>query len=112
MKKVRHIVIFKYSAAATAGQIQQVTDALTALARKIPGIRSFEHGVNNSPEGKNLGFTHVYQFTFDNVAARDNYLVHPDHKQFQVFLDDLHILDNAFVADYKVALVVDTRLDG
>jgi hypothetical protein len=107
MKKVRHIVIFKYSASATAEQIQQVTDALAALTKKIPGIKSFEHGVNNSPEGKNLGFTHVYQFTFENAAARDNYLPHPEHRKFQDFVEDLHIVDNVFVADYKVALVVD-----
>lgn len=109
MKKVRHIVIFKYAERATADQIQQVTDALAALTKKIPGIRSFEHGVNNSPEGKNLGFTHVYQFTFKDAAARDNYLSHPEHRQFQHFLGDLEILDTAFVADYKVALAVDPR---
>ncbi|HEX6372514.1 MAG TPA: Dabb family protein [Longimicrobium sp.] len=107
MKKVRHIVIFTYKAAATAGQIQQVTDALAALTTKIPGIRSFEHGVNNSPEGKNLGFTHIYQFTLENAAARDNYLSHPEHRQFQQFLGELGILDNVFVADYRVSFAVD-----
>jgi hypothetical protein len=109
MKKVRHIVIFTYKAGAAAEQIQQVTDALAALTNKIPGIRSFEHGVNNSPEGRNLGFTHVYQFTFENVAARDTYLSHPEHKQFQQFLADSGIFENAFVVDYKVAFVMDPR---
>lgn len=111
MKKVRHIVIFKYSPAATADQIQQVTDALAALTHKIPGIRSFEHGVNNSPEKKNLGFTHVYQFTFDDAASRDIYLDHPDHKRFKRFVGDLGILDDVFVVDYRVALAVDARRD-
>jgi hypothetical protein len=109
MKKVRHIVIFAYKAGAAADKIQQVTDALAALTKTIPGIKTFEHGVNNSPEGKNLGFTHVYQFTFRNAAARDEYLVHPEHLRFQKFLGDLGILDNVFVADYRVALVVDPR---
>ena len=109
MKRVRHIVIFAYKAGAAADKIQQATDALAALTRTIPGIRSFEHGVNNSPEGKNLGFTHVYQFTFQDAAARDSYLVHPEHKQFQRLLDDLGILDNVFVVDYRVALTVDPR---
>ncbi|WP_331875136.1 Dabb family protein [Longimicrobium sp.] len=111
MKKVRHIVIFKYAAAAAADQIQQVTDALAALTHKIPGIRSFEHGVNNSPEKKNLGFTHVYQFTFDDAASRDIYLEHPDHIQFQHFVGQLGILNDAFVVDYKVAVAVDARRD-
>jgi hypothetical protein len=109
MKKVRHIVIFKYAAAATAEQIQQVTDALAALTRKIPGIRSFEHGVNNSPEGKNLGFTHVYQFTFENAAARDIYVSHPEHQKFQQFLAHSGIFEDAFVVDYQVALAIDVR---
>jgi hypothetical protein len=109
MKKVRHIVIFAYKAGTAADQVQQVTDALAALTTKIPGIKSFEHGVNNSPEGKNLGFTHVYQFTFRNAAARDKYLTHPEHRQFQHLLDELKVVDNVFVADYKVALVVDPR---
>ncbi|WP_420126286.1 Dabb family protein [Longimicrobium sp.] len=111
MKKVRHIVLFTYAAGAPAEQIQQVTDALASLTRKIPGIRSFEHGINDSPEGKSLGFTHVYQFTFDSTAARDTYLSHPEHKQFQQFLTDLHILDNVFVADYRVSLAIDARDD-
>lgn len=111
MKKVRHIVIFAYKPDSPAEKIQQVTDALAALTKKIPGIRSFEHGINNSPEGKSLDFTHIYQFTFDNVAARDQYLVHPDHKQFQAFLGDLGIFENVFVADYQVAFAVDARQD-
>ena len=109
MKKVRHIVIFKYKADSPAEQIEQVTDALASLTKKVPGIRSFEHGVNNSPEEKNLGFTHVYQFTFDNAAARDTYLTHPEHEQFNAFLRELGVLDDVFVVDYKVAFAVDAR---
>jgi hypothetical protein len=97
---VRHIVIFKYNAGATAEQIQQVTDAFRALKETIPGIVSFEHGVNNSPEGKNLGFTHVYQLTFRDAAARDRYLPHPEHKKFGELLGRLGILEDAFVVDY------------
>ncbi len=100
---VRHIVIFKYKAGATAEQIQQVTDALAALKETIPGILSFEHGVNNSPEGKNLGFTHVYQITFRDVAARDQYLPHPEHKKFGQLLSRLGILEDAFVVDYTLS---------
>jgi hypothetical protein len=97
---VRHIVIFKYRAGATAEQIQQVTDAFAALKETIPGIVSFEHGVNNSPEGKNMGFTHVYQLTFRDAAARDRYLPHPEHVKFGELLGRLGILEDAFVVDY------------
>lgn len=97
---VRHIVAFKYSEDATNEEIQRVTDAFRALQDKIPGIVSFEHGVNNSPEGKNKGFTHVYQLTFEDAAARNAYLPHPAHKEFGALLGELGILEDVFVIDY------------
>ena len=97
---VRHIVVFKYRKDAAPDRIAQVTKAFGDLKGKIPGITAFEHGVNNSPEGKNLGFTHVYQLTFENVAARDAYLPHPEHKKFGDLLGQLKVLEDAFVVDY------------
>jgi hypothetical protein len=97
---VRHVVVFKYKPEATPGQIKQITDAFRALQKSIPGITAFEHGVNNSPEKKNLGFTHVYTLTFEDTAARDAYLPHPEHKKFGELLGKLGILEDAFVVDY------------
>ena len=97
---VRHIVVFKYKAGASEEQIRQVTEAFAALRTKIPGIVSFEHGVNNSPEKLNQGFTHVYQVTFTGAAARDAYLPHPAHKAFGELLGRLGVLESVFVVDY------------
>jgi hypothetical protein len=97
---VRHVVVFKYKPTATPDQIGQVTRAFAALQQSIPGITAFEHGVNNSPENKNLGFTHVYLMTFTDAAARDTYLPHPEHRKFGQLLGQLGILDDAFVVDY------------
>ncbi len=97
---LRHIVIFKFKEGATGDQIQQVTNEFRKLQNKIPGIVSFEHGVNNSPEGKNLGFTHVYTLTFENMQVRNRYLPHPQHKLFGQFLSRLGILADVFVVDY------------
>jgi hypothetical protein len=99
---VKHIVVFKYKAGATAGQIEEVTEAFKALKGKIPGIISFEYGVNNSPENLNQGFTHVYLVTFENVAARDAYLPHPEHQKFGELLGKLGVLQEAFVVDFLV----------
>jgi hypothetical protein len=101
---VRHIVLFKFKKDAPADQILQVTREFSALQDKIPGIHSFEHGVNISPEGKNLGFTHAYTLTFDNIAARDAYLPHPQHQAFGGFIGRLGILEDVFVIDYVPAL--------
>jgi hypothetical protein len=100
---LRHIVIFKYKPHTTDDQIRQVTDAFRSLQQSIPGIRAFEHGINNSPEGKNLGFTHVYVLTFDTPAARDAYLPHPQHAQFGALLQQLDVLADVFVVDYVPA---------
>jgi Stress responsive A/B Barrel Domain len=98
--QVRHVVVFKYKPEATPAQIQQVTDAFRALATSIPGITAFEDGVNNSPENKNQGFTHVYVLTFENAAARDAYLPHPEHKKFGQVIGKSGIFVDAFVVDY------------
>jgi hypothetical protein len=98
---MKHIVIFKYKASATPGQINEVTKAFKALKDKIPGIASFEYGVNNSPENLNKGFTHIYLITFENPEARDAYLPHPEHKKFGELLGQLDVLDEAFVVDFQ-----------
>ena len=98
---VRHIVVFKYKAGATEAQIKQVTDAFRELRKRIPGITDFETGVNDSPEKKNLGFTHVYLLTFESAAARDAYLPHPEHQKFGKLLGSLGVLEDAFVVDYS-----------
>ena len=100
---VRHVVVFKYKAGATEAQIAQVTTAFRGLKDRIPGIVAFEHGVNNSPEGKNLGFSHVYLMTFTDAAARDAYLPHPDHQAFVEQLVQGGVFEDAFVVDYVPA---------
>ncbi|MDF9795976.1 phosphate/sulfate permease [Catalinimonas alkaloidigena] len=97
---LRHVVVFKYKEDASDADIKKVTDAFRDLQNTIPGIVSFEHGINNSPEGKNMGFTHVYTLTFEDAAARDTYLPHPEHKKFGELLGSLGVLEDAFVVDY------------
>ena len=101
-KEVKHIVVFKYKSTATPAQIEEVTTAFVALKNKIPGITSFEYGVNNSPENLNKGFTHVYLLTFKDAQARDNYLPHPEHKKFGELMGKLGVLEEPFVVDFEV----------
>lgn len=99
-RPVRHVVVFKFSADATSDQVAEITDAFRGLKDKVPGILSFEHGANMSPEGKDQGFTHVYTLTFENAAARDGYLPHPDHAAFGKLLRGSGIFEDVFVVDY------------
>ena len=96
----RHIVVFKYKPGTRPEQIDEVTRAFGALRAQIPGIVAFEHGVNNSPEGLNLGFTHVHTLTFASPEARDAYLPHPAHRAFGQLLGRLGVVDAVFVVDY------------
>lgn len=98
---IRHIVMFRYRESARGDQIDQLSDAFHKLKTKIPGIVAIEHGTNNSPEEKNLGFTHVFQLTFPDRAARDAYLPHPEHVNFGELLDKLDIVADAMVFDYQ-----------
>jgi stress responsive alpha/beta barrel protein len=97
---VRHVVVFKYKPGTSAALIRQVTEAFRGLRSRIPGIIGFENGVNDSPEGKDLGFTHVYLMTFEDAAARDAYLPHPEHAKFGQLLGQLGVVDGVFVVDY------------
>ena len=61
-------------------------------------IKSFEWGLNNSPEGLDKGLTHCFFVTFDSEKDRDEYLPHPAHQEFVAILKP-H-LEDAVVVDY------------
>ena len=96
--KLLHVVAFKFKASASKAQIQEVVDAFRALAKKIPGIQSFNWGTNVSPEKHDKGFTHGFTLSFNSEKDRDDYLVHPDHKAFGKIVGP--VLEDVFVIDY------------
>lgn len=97
-KELRHVVIFKFKETSSAEDIAKVEEAFAELPSKIPEIRDFEWGTNNSPEGLNKGFTHAFLVTFGSEADREVYLPHPAH---QAFVDVLRPhLDDVMVVDY------------
>ncbi|MDH5366334.1 MAG: Dabb family protein [Cyclobacteriaceae bacterium] len=95
--KLRHVVMFKFKDTASKEDIKKVEEAFAALPSKIPAIKAFEWGLNNSPETFDKGFTHCFLLTFDSEEGRDEYLPHPAHKAFGEIvgpvLDDLHVMD-------------------
>lgn len=97
-KVLRHVVVFKYKAEATESDIDKVNKAFANLKNEIPEIKAFEWGLNNSPEGFDQDFTHVYQLTFHSEEGRDIYLPHPAHKAFGALLGPY--IDKVFVVDY------------
>ncbi len=97
-KLLRHVVLFKFKDTSSAEDVKKVEDAFRALAGKLPIIKGFEWGKNNSPENLNQGLTHCFFVTFASEKDRDAYLPHPDHQAF-VKVASPHI-DKVTVVDY------------
>ena len=97
---VRHIVMFQFRPEMTATQLDEIIHRFREMALKIPGTLSFEHGPNHSPEGLDRGLTHVFMVTFQDAAARDVYLVHPDHVRFATWLGGLQLTQALVVVDF------------
>lgn len=95
---LRHVVLFKFKESATEEDIKSIEEAFSALPSKIPEIKAFEWGTNNSPEGLDKGFTHCFFVTFANEEARSKYLPHPDHVVFTEIVGP-H-LEDVLVVDY------------
>ena len=96
-KVLRHVVLFSFKEDATPEDIATVEAAFSALPGKIPQIKGYEFGTNNSPEGLDKGFTHCFFLTFHSEEDRAIYLPHPDHKAFgevlSPFLEDVLVVD-------------------
>lgn len=95
---LRHVVLFKFKDSTTQADIKKVEYAFNALPGKIPQIKGYEWGTNNSPEGLDKGFTHCFFLTFNSEEDRAIYLPHPDHEAFGTVLGP-H-LDDVLVIDY------------
>ncbi len=95
---LRHVVLFKFKDSSSIADIQKVEDAFRALPSKIKQIKSFEWGINNSPEELNQGFTHCFTLGFVSEKDRAIYLPHPAHVAFGATLQP--ILDKVLVIDY------------
>jgi len=100
---LRHVVLFGFKAAVSEGEIGEVVQRFLALRTEVPGIEAFEWGLNNSPEGLHRGLTHAFTLTFASVAARDAYLVHPDHAAFAQWVGPF--IEAVTVIDYEAEAV-------
>jgi len=84
---LRHVVMFGWNENTDPAYINKVVAALSDLQHKIPVIKAFEWGTNNSPENLNNGLTHCFTLTFSSEADRDAYLIDPAHKAFVALLN-------------------------
>lgn len=96
----RHIVIFGFKEGTPPAKVEEIATAFKALSKSIPNVKSFEWGLNVSPEKLNPELTHVFSVGFESKAALESgYLHHPEHEKF-VTLIKPH-LAKAVVVDYE-----------
>lgn len=98
IKKLRHVVLFKFKETVTKDSITYVEKAFSELPLKISEIVDFEWGTDISVEELHNGFTHSFLVTFSSEEGRDNYLPHAEHQKFVKMVTPL--LDDVLVIDY------------
>lgn len=98
--QLRHVVLLKFKDDTTAEQVKAIEEGFLALPKKIAEVNGLEWGTNCSPEPFSQGFSHCFQVTFKDAAARDAYLPHPAHQEFVKVLKP-H-LDKVLVIDYVI----------
>jgi hypothetical protein len=76
---IRHCVFVKFRSDVGAAERQAIFVQLAALQQVLDGFLGIAFGPNASPEGLGQGFDHGFIIDFADAAARDAYLVHPDH---------------------------------
>jgi hypothetical protein len=100
MSKVKHIVLLKFKEGTSDEQISKFFEDVLDLSETVPGIDDYVSGVNCSPEGRNMELTNGFIMTFADVAARDAYIVHPEHERFKTMA--LGIVDTVLIFDFEV----------
>jgi hypothetical protein len=76
---IRHCVFYSFRADVDAAERAAIGADLDALRKVVDGMGDMRFGANVSPEPFARGYTDGFTIDFRDAAARDAYLVHPDH---------------------------------
>lgn len=76
---VRHVVVFRWAAGTTAGQVAAVEAALGALPEVIETLRAYRFGADLGLADGNGDFAVVADF--DDVAGYERYRDDPEHQR-------------------------------
>ena len=79
---IRHCVFIRFRADVSRTEKDAIWADIQALKAVVPGFLAVYVGSNVSPEtGMDKGFSEGFIIDFADSAARDAYLVHPDHEK-------------------------------
>ena len=96
---VQHIALIRFKPGTASAVMEDTFARLHQLRATIPGITALTSGPNTSPEGLAQDHTHGFVMTFQDTAARDAYLPHPEHQQFVQFA--VPLIEKITVFDYE-----------
>ena len=74
---IRHVVLFRFRADATAAQVEAAGEALRGMRGRIPEVRAVTWGPNLAPSAAEWPW--VLVVTVDDMAAVQRYVDHPVH---------------------------------
>jgi len=78
---IRHCVFYAFRSDLAAAEREAIHAELDSLSNVVDGMGEMRFGANVSPEPFARGFTDGFTIDFRDAAARDAYLVHPDHQK-------------------------------
>jgi sialate O-acetylesterase len=109
--RVRHLVFFKFKASAPKEQVDAVHAAFAELPKKISGVLDYDAGPDTLGHEMRKGFQHGYSLVFVNDRARNDYLIHPAHREFGAglgpVLEDVLVFDFTVVPSSRALFVLD-----
>ena len=78
---IRHCVFYAFRSDVAAAERAAIHADLDALRNVVDGMGEMRFGTNVSPEPFARGYADGFTIDFRDCAARDAYLVHPDHRK-------------------------------
>jgi hypothetical protein len=102
---LRHCVFVKFQPSVGRATRDAIYADLARLDRKVPGMLGLNAGANVNPEGLGQGFDEGFLIDFEGAAARDAYLVHPDHQAIgaRIVAAAEGGVNGLFVFDFEIA---------
>ena len=99
MPKIQNMVLLKFKPEVTPEKISQLFGLLGELQQLIPGIAYYSGGSSCGDARMNQGYAYGYLMTFESIATREAYLLHPEHERVKAEL--LPYIDSIIAFDFE-----------
>lgn len=79
---IRHCVFVRFRPDVSAGERAEILEGIAGLKSRVPGFLAAHIAPNTSPEtGMDKGYSEGFIVDFADAAARDAYLIDPEHQR-------------------------------